>query len=100
MKFKISFIVLLLISLKTLSQDEVDSALASKITVSGFCLCKTTINDLKDSSDDFKLVDVEEMDMGKSCMGGDSRYVNGKGFASKKYPGLIFQKDLDEDYIS
>ena len=100
MKFKISLIVLLLISPRTFSQDKVDSGSASKITVSGFCLCKTTINDLKDSSNDFKLVGVEEMDMGKRCMGGDSRYLNEKGYASEKYPGLIFQKDQDEDYIS
>lgn len=40
------------------------------------------------------------MDLGKKCFGKDSRFVNGKGYFSDKYPGLIFQKDQDEDYIS
>jgi len=40
------------------------------------------------------------MDLGKRCVGGDWRYENGKGYYSEKYPGMIFQKDPDEDYIS
>jgi hypothetical protein len=40
------------------------------------------------------------MDHGKRCVGADSRYVNGKGYASKALPGMIFQKDPDLDYIS
>lgn len=47
-----------------------------------------------------KLVDVEELDAGKKCIGEDARFVNGKGYYSEKYPGLIFQKDPDQDYIS
>ena len=48
----------------------------------------------------FSEVEVEEMDEGKKCYAQDSRYVNGKGYYSEGYPGMIFQKDRDEDYIS
>ena len=37
---------------------------------------------------------------GEKCIGEDSRFVNGKGYYSEKYPGLIFQKDPDDDCIS
>jgi hypothetical protein len=95
------FLALLTISLNTFCQNEIDSTLAKKITISGFCLCKSTLSDLQNLSNDFRLVDVEEMDLEKRCAGvDDSRYENGKGYYSKKYPGMIFQKDQDEDYIS
>ncbi len=100
MKFKILFIILIVISLRTFSQDGFDSGLAKKVTVSGFCLCKTTLSELKGLSNDFKLQEVEEMDLGKKCGSEDSRFENGKGYLSEKYPGIIFQKDQDEDYIS
>ena len=103
MKFKISLIFLFCCNItapNVFAQDKVDSALASKITISGFCLCKTSLSDLQNLSDDFKSVEVEEMDLGKRCGSEDSRYENGKGYDSKKYPGLIFQKDQDEGYIS
>jgi len=101
MKFKMFFLALLATSVNAFSQNEIDSTLAKKITISGFCLCRTTIDDLHKLSNDFKLVDVEELDFGKRCFGGgDSRYENEKGYASEKYPGLIFQKDRDENYIS
>jgi hypothetical protein len=104
MKLKLitSFIIFYVItSISAYAQDDIDSALAGKITVSGFCLCKTTLSDLQKLSNDFKPVEVEEMDLGKRCIGTtDSRYENGKGYYSEKYPGLIFQKDPNEDYIS
>lgn len=88
-------------SQNNIGQNKIDTSLAKKITVSGFCLCRTTLNDLKVLSKDFKQIEVEEMDFGKKCIGGqDSRYENGKGYYSEKYPGLIFQKDQDADYIS
>lgn len=40
------------------------------------------------------------MDLAKGCLGQDSRYIAGKGYASDKQPGMIFQKDQDTDYIS
>lgn len=86
--------------MQSFSQQEIDSTLAKKITVSGFCLCKTTLTDLQKLSNDFKPVDVEEMDLGKKCISADSRYENGKGYYSEKYSGMIFQKDPEEDYIS
>lgn len=85
---------------ETFAQTAMDSLLASKVTVSGFCLCKTTLDDLQRLDSDFKLIDVEEMDMGKNCMGGDARFENGKGYYSEMYPGMIFQKDPEGNYIS
>lgn len=78
----------------------IDSTLAAKITVSGFCLCRTTFGDLQRTDSNLAEVDVEEMDLGKRCSGiQDSRYINGKGYYSRSFPGMIFQKD-DEDFIS
>jgi len=82
-----------------MSEIHVDSLLAKKITISGFCLCRTTLDDLKNLTSDLKEVEVEEMDLGKRCGSTDSRYENGKGYYSEKYSGIIFQKD-DENYIS
>jgi len=86
-----------------LAQDHqagIDSALAAKITVSGFCLCHTTVGDLKRLDNNLAEVTVEEMDLGKRCMGGDARFVNGRGYYSDSFPGMIFQKDPDADYVS
>lgn len=77
-----------------------DTTLAKKISVSGFCLCQTTLTDLKNLDSDLKEVDVEEMDMCKDGFVQDARFVNRKGYSSKKYPGIIFQKDTDNDFIS
>ncbi|OJY89999.1 MAG: hypothetical protein BGP13_23150 [Sphingobacteriales bacterium 40-81] len=77
-----------------------DTSLAKKITVSGFCLCQTTLPDLQRLSNDFKPIEVEEMDLGKKCTAQDSRFENGKGYFSAKFPGMIFQKDQSTDQIS
>ena len=77
-----------------------DTSLAKKITVSGFCLCQTTISELKRQSKDFKAVEVEEMDTPKKCFGQDSRFENGKGYYSDKFRGIIFQKDQETEEIS
>jgi hypothetical protein len=82
------------------SQTAIDSALAAKITVSGFCLCHTTVADLRHLDSNFAEVTVEEMDLGKRCVGEDGRFVNGRGYYSDSFPGMIFQKDQDADYIS
>ncbi|MBZ5857592.1 hypothetical protein [Flavihumibacter profundi] len=55
---------------------------------------------MKKLAGNLKSVDVEEMDLPKNCYGQDARYVNGKGYSSNKYPGVIFQKDKNSDYIS
>jgi len=77
-----------------------DSTIAKKITISGFCLCQTTLTDLQNLTNDFKLVDVEEMDFPKNCYGQDTRFTNGKGYFSKHYPDLIFQKKDSSDLIN
>jgi hypothetical protein len=35
-----------------------------------------------------------------NCYGQDSRFENGKGYYSVKFPGIIFQKDQQTDFIS
>ena len=77
-----------------------DSSLARKITISGFCLCKTSLSALRKLDNNLKKVEVEEMDAGKKCFAQDSRYENGIGYYSEKFPGTVFQKDQDEDEIS
>ena len=106
MKFKIAFIFLLsLYCLTGHSQMNnqtslLDTSLAKKITISGFCLCQTTLPNLKKLSIDFKPIEVEEMDLGKKCISQDSRYENGKGYYSDKFPGMIFQKTQTSDEVS
>ena len=106
MKFKIAFSFLLsfycLIGHSQTNDHTslLDTSLAKRITVSGFCLCQTTLPDLQKHSSDFKLIEVEEMDLGKKCISQDSRFENGKGYYSEKFPGMIFQKDQTSDEIS
>ena len=106
MKFKIAFSFLLSIYClvgHSQTNDEtslLDTSLAKRITVSGFCLCQTTLHDLQKLSTDFKRIEVEEMDLGKKCISQDSRFENGKGYYSDKFPGLILQKDQTSDEIS
>ena len=98
MKFKIAFSFLLsFYCLKGHSQTNdqtslLDTLLAKKITILGFCLCQTTLTDLRKLSSDFKPVEIEEMDLGRKCISQDSRFENGKGYYSDKFPGMIFQK--------
>lgn len=86
---------------QSVRKTSIDSTLAKKISISGFCLCQTTLTDLQKLANDFSKIEVEEMDTPKKCYALDSRYVNGEGFYSKQYPGLIFQKEEENsDYIS
>lgn len=106
MKFKIAFSFLLSFYCLTghaQTNDQsslLDTSLAKKITISGFCLCQTTLPELQKLSNDFKPIEVEEMDLPKNCFGQDARYENGKGYYSNKFPGIIFQKDQRTDEIS
>lgn len=77
-----------------------DSSLAKKITVSGFCLCQTTLSDLQNITKELKPIEVEEMDLGKKCIVKDGRYENGKGYYSDEYLGMVFQKDPNTNQIS
>ncbi|QHS63470.1 hypothetical protein [Chitinophaga agri] len=76
------------------------TSLEKKIMVGSVCLCQTTLTDLRNATDDLQPVIVEEMDTPEHCYAQDTRYENGKGFSSVKYPGMIFQKDQSKDYIS
>ncbi len=106
MKFIISFIFSSLylftigqattVSINSLS----DTTLAKKITVSGFCLCQTNLTDLKKLDKDLKEIDVEEMELCKDGFVQDARFVNKKGYSSSRYPGIVFQKDNGNDFIS
>ena len=77
-----------------------DTSLAKKITVAGFCLCQTTLSDLQNVSPNLKQIDVEEMDLGKKCIAQDGRFENGRGYYSDQFPGMIFQKDQNTNEIS
>ena len=106
MKFKITFSFLLsfccLIGYSQIDDQPslLDTSLARKIIISGFCLCQTTLPDLQKMANDLKQTEVEEMDLGKKCFAQDSRFENGKGYYSDKFPGMIFQKDQSSDEIS
>jgi hypothetical protein len=77
-----------------------DSALVKKLSIEGVCLCNTTLSSLTKKNNNFKEIEVEEMDLSKSCIGQDSRFIAGKGYFSEAYPGMIFQKDQNTDQIS
>lgn len=81
------------------AKSSIDSVLAKRISVSGFFLCQTTISDLKTLADDFNIVNIEEMDSPKECYGQDSRFTNGEGYFSNRYPGMIFQKGNELEYV-
>jgi hypothetical protein len=86
---------------QTENNISIDSTLAKKISISGVCLCRTTLSDLQKLNNDFTSVEVEEMDTPRKCYSHDSRYINGFGYTSKQFPGLIFQKESENsDYIS
>ena len=106
MKFKIAFSFLFCfycLTGRTQINEQtslLDTSLSKKITLSGFCLCQTTLPDLQKLNNDFKQVEVEEMDLGKKCIAQDGRFENGIGYFSAKFPGIIFQKDQTSDEIS
>ncbi|MBI2729801.1 MAG: hypothetical protein HYX40_03460 [Sphingobacteriales bacterium] len=91
--------IIILLTLRLSSFAQIDSLLANKITISGFCLCKTTLAEIKAIDNELKEVTVEEMGPCNDGFVEDSRFENRKGYYSPKYPGIIFQKDR-EGYIS
>jgi hypothetical protein len=64
-----------------------------------FVFCDTQLEELQQMASDLKKVDVEEMDTPKECYAQDSRFSNGIGFASEKYPGMIFQEGNVPGYV-
>jgi len=97
MRYKLIIFYFLLSGLRTFAQ--LNSSLEEKLCISGFCLCKTTLADLKSMDKDLKEIAVEEMDICNDGFILDSRFENRKGYYSKKFPGMIFQKD-DNNFIS
>lgn len=92
MKIPISVTVLFLVY-NTAFCQLIYSNDSSRYIINGVCLCKTTLAELQEQSTTWKEVSVAEMDLPPSCFGdGDSRYTNGKGYVSDKYPGMIFQE--------
>ena len=84
---------------QTSQGESFDSTLTKRLSISGLTLCKTSLKDLRNLADDLQEVDVEEMDLPKNCYSQDSRFTNGEGYASKQFPGMIFQKGNQSDYI-
>ncbi|MCW3808079.1 hypothetical protein [Plebeiibacterium marinum] len=105
MKYFILNIILLIVidfsgKAQTNKDFPIDSTLANKISISDFCLCQTTLNELKELAPDIKQVEVEELDYPKECIGEDSRFETGIGYSSIQFPGIIFQKEKNTDLIS
>ena len=89
--------ILLLFSITTLfAQNKTES----QIKLSEIKLCELTLSDLKKADKNLKEVEVIEMDLCSDGFVQDSRFENRKGYVSSFYPGVIFQKDSYEDYIS
>lgn len=82
------------------SISPIDSILAKKISIGKLCLCKTTLSELRNADPQIQEVKVEEMDLCPDGFTTDGRFINGKGYYSSLYPGIIFQKDELTDYIS
>lgn len=92
-------LIILLSTTPGVSQIPTDSSSTKWISISGVTLCQTTLTDIRKLSSDFKVVRVEEMDLPENCYGRDNRFTNGEGYSSDQYPGLIFQKGNQSDYI-
>ncbi len=95
MKSKIS--LLLIFTFSTLfSQNTVEKL----VNLSEIKLCELTLNDLKNGDVNLKEVEVVEMDLCSDGFVTDSRFENRKGYTSKLFPGIIFQKYDQNDLIS
>lgn len=73
---------------------------SKKLKINGFCLCQTTLSDLKKTDDNLQEVSVEEMNLPPNCYVQDSRFIAGKGYVTAGQSGMIFQKDQTSDFIS
>ena len=106
MKFKLAFIFLFAFytlaghSQNASQKPQIDTSLTKKISIDSFCLCFTSLLDLQKLDSNLQQVEVEEMDLPKNCFGQDSRFENGKGYTSQKFPGIVFQKDQETNFIS
>lgn len=100
MKYSICTFLTLFIFSSSLYAQLADEALIKKLSINGYCLCKTTVTELKTADSALKEVKVEEMDLPPNCFGQDTRFIAGKGYYSDKHPGIVFQKDQNSNYIS
>jgi hypothetical protein len=76
-----------------------DSLTTAKLSMAGFCLCKTELKDVTRLADDFKEVDLEEMEYPKNCYGKHGEYKKYVSVASEKFKGMIFQRGDFHDYL-
>ncbi|MCX2745418.1 hypothetical protein OO013_16180 [Mangrovivirga sp. M17] len=70
------------------------------IELSEIKLCELTLSELKKQDENLKEVELEEMNLCSDGFIQDARFENRKGYVSKYYNGMIFQKDRDSDLIS
>lgn len=63
-------------------------------------LCELTLSELKKQDGNLKEVELIEMDLCSDGFVQDARFENRKGYISKLYNGIIFQKDRDTELIS
>lgn len=96
MKIKsLLFLFFAFICIQTKGQEKTKT-----ISINCFSLCQASLAELRQLDPNLKEVKVEEMDHPVECFGEDSRFENGKGYYSSKYPGIIFQKEQISDLIS
>lgn len=70
------------------------------INLSEIKLCELTLTDLKNQDENLKEVEVVEMSLCSDGFVTDGRFENLKGYSSKLFPGIIFQKDDNNDLVS
>jgi hypothetical protein len=70
------------------------------IELSEIKLCELTLSELKKQDMNLKEVKLIEMDLCSNGFVQDGRFENRKGYISKLYNGIIFQKDRDTELIS
>ena len=63
-------------------------------------LCELTILDLKGEDENLKQIDLIEMNLCSDGFVQDGRFENRIGYISKNYPGIIFQKYINNINIS
>lgn len=80
------FSILLLISIQSFSQQK------DTIRLSEIKFCELTIDNLRLNDSELKQVSVVEMDGCSDGFTEDGRFENRIGYATKFYPGVIFQK--------
>ncbi|BDD05296.1 hypothetical protein [Aureibacter tunicatorum] len=70
------------------------------IELSEIKLCELTLSELKNQDENLKEIELIEMALCSDGFVKDARFENRKGYISKFYNGIIFQKDRDTDLIS